>query len=153
VPAAAHGAALRDLPHPDLCAACTMGLHWMSDTRSRTNWSQVWQPYAGFTSEARKARESCVIKVPPEMPYTDYLVIGSVPHTYMTCLLHCENVQTPKMQKWTPAKRWWLTPVILATQETEIRRITVQSQTQKQFTRPYLEKTHHKKGLVEWLKV
>jgi hypothetical protein len=23
----------------------------------------------------------------------------------------------------------------------------------KQFTRPYLEKTHHKKGLVEWLKV
>jgi hypothetical protein len=23
----------------------------------------------------------------------------------------------------------------------------------KQFTRPYLEKTYHKKGLVEWLKV
>jgi hypothetical protein len=26
------------------------------------------------------------------------------------------------------AGRWWLTPVILATQEAEIRRITVQSQ-------------------------
>jgi hypothetical protein len=23
----------------------------------------------------------------------------------------------------------------------------------KQFSRPYLKKTHHKKGLVEWLKV
>jgi hypothetical protein len=23
----------------------------------------------------------------------------------------------------------------------------------KQITRPYLEKTHHKKGLVEWLKL
>jgi hypothetical protein len=23
----------------------------------------------------------------------------------------------------------------------------------KKFMRPYLEKTHHKKGLVEWLKV
>jgi hypothetical protein len=40
---------------------------------------------------------------------------------------------------------WWLTPVILATQEAEIRRI--------EFGRPYLENTHHTKGLVEWLKV
>jgi hypothetical protein len=40
---------------------------------------------------------------------------------------------------------WWLTPVILAAQEAEIRRIIIQS---KQF-----EKTHHRKGLVEWLKV
>jgi hypothetical protein len=37
-------------------------------------------------------------------------------------------------------------PVILATQEAEIRRIKVQSQ-------PILKKTHHKKGLVEWIKV
>jgi hypothetical protein len=41
-------------------------------------------------------------------------------------------------------------PVILATQETEIRRITVQSQPQgKQFKRPYLENSQHKIGLVE----
>jgi hypothetical protein len=33
----------------------------------------------------------------------------------------------------------WLTPVILATQEEENRRI------------PYLKKAHHIKGLVEWL--
>jgi hypothetical protein len=44
---------------------------------------------------------------------------------------------------------WWLTPVILAIQEAEIRRITVQNQ-----PRPYLEKKkNHKKGLVEWLEV
>jgi hypothetical protein len=42
----------------------------------------------------------------------------------------------------------WLTSVILATQETEIRRIEVRSQ-----TRPYLEKPFTKIGLVEWLKV
>jgi hypothetical protein len=43
---------------------------------------------------------------------------------------------------------WWLTPVILATQEAESRRIAVRSQ-----PRQILEKTHHKKGLVEWLKM
>jgi hypothetical protein len=36
--------------------------------------------------------------------------------------------------------------VILPTQETEIRRIVVQK-----FMKPYLETTHYKKGLVEWL--
>jgi hypothetical protein len=53
----------------------------------------------------------------------------------------------------TPAKKikikitgcWWLTPIILAAQETESRA--------KSVMRPYLEKTHDKKGLVEWLKV
>jgi hypothetical protein len=43
-------------------------------------------------------------------------------------------------------------PVILATQEAEIRRITVQSQP-GQIVRSYLEKPHHKKGLVKCLKV
>jgi hypothetical protein len=42
---------------------------------------------------------------------------------------------------------------ILATQEVEIRRISVQSQPQQLFSRPYLENTHHKKGLAEKLKV
>jgi hypothetical protein len=41
-------------------------------------------------------------------------------------------------------------PIILATQEAEIRRITVQSQPRQLV----LKKTHHKeKGLVELLKV
>jgi hypothetical protein len=40
-----------------------------------------------------------------------------------------------------------LTPIILATQEAEIRRIWVQSQP------PYLEKLFTKIGLMEWLKV
>jgi hypothetical protein len=39
-----------------------------------------------------------------------------------------------------PAGRWWLTPVILATQEAEIRRIMVRSQPEQIFVRPYLEK-------------
>jgi hypothetical protein len=44
-------------------------------------------------------------------------------------------------------------PVSLAIQEAEIRRISVQSQSRKIVVTPYLEKTHHKKGLVEWLEV
>jgi hypothetical protein len=45
-------------------------------------------------------------------------------------------------------------PVIPATQEAEIRMIMVRSQPQANSSlRPYLEKTHHKKGLAEWLKV
>jgi hypothetical protein len=39
--------------------------------------------------------------------------------------------------------------VILATQEAEIRRIAVRSQSRQIAVRPYLEKTLHKKGLVE----
>jgi hypothetical protein len=44
-----------------------------------------------------------------------------------------------------PALCQWLTPVILATQEAEVRRKPAQ-------TNIYLEKTHHKNGLAEWLK-
>jgi hypothetical protein len=47
----------------------------------------------------------------------------------------------------------WLTLVILATQEAEIRRITVQSQLWQIVHKTLSQKNHHKKGLVEWLKV
>jgi hypothetical protein len=51
------------------------------------------------------------------------------------------------------AERWWLTPVILATQEAEIR-IAVQSQPRQIVPRDAIsKKTLHKKGLAEWLKV
>jgi hypothetical protein len=44
-------------------------------------------------------------------------------------------------------------PVILATQDSEIRMVMVQSHHQNRVMRPYFENTHHKKGLVESLKV
>jgi hypothetical protein len=44
-------------------------------------------------------------------------------------------------------------PGVLATQESEIRKIEVRNQPQASFVKPYLEKAHHKKRLVEWLKV
>jgi hypothetical protein len=44
----------------------------------------------------------------------------------------------------------WLTPVILATQDTEIRRIVVQSQPRQIVCETLSQKkSHHKKGLVE----
>jgi hypothetical protein len=52
------------------------------------------------------------------------------------------------------ARCLWLMPVILAPQEAEIRRIMVESQPgQIVWETLSQKKTHHKKGLVEWLKV
>jgi hypothetical protein len=53
------------------------------------------------------------------------------------------------------AGHWWLTPVIPATHEAEIRRIEVRSQPGQIVTETLSQKKkiHHKKGLVEWLKV
>jgi hypothetical protein len=44
-------------------------------------------------------------------------------------------------------------PIILDTQEAEIRRSWFEASLGTKFVRPYLEKTLHKKGLVEWLEV
>jgi hypothetical protein len=44
-------------------------------------------------------------------------------------------------------------PVILATQEAEIRRIAVPSQPRQTVHEALSQKTLYKKGLVEWLKM
>jgi hypothetical protein len=51
------------------------------------------------------------------------------------------------------AQQWWLTPVIPATQEAEIRRITVQSQPRQIVHKTLSQKNPSQKRLVEWLKV
>jgi hypothetical protein len=49
---------------------------------------------------------------------------------------------------------WWLTPVILARQEAEIRRIMVWSQPGKIVHKTLSQKKNfHQKGLVDWLEV
>jgi hypothetical protein len=53
---------------------------------------------------------------------------------------------------WTKCQ--WLTPIILATQEVEIRRIAVQSQPGQRVRETLFQKPISQKiGLVEWLKV
>jgi hypothetical protein len=47
----------------------------------------------------------------------------------------------------------WLTPIILAIREVEIRRITVQSQSRQIVCETLSRKNPSQKGLVEWLKV
>jgi hypothetical protein len=65
------------------------------------------------------------------------------------CLL-C--VYLPKQNISSQAGRWWLTPVILATQEAEIRRIEIRSQP-GQIVHETLSQKYPslEKGLVEWL--
>jgi hypothetical protein len=68
---------------------------------------------------------------------------------------HCDRHKNRSLKtELSQAEHPWLMPVILATQEAEKSggsRFKVSPD--KQCVRPYLEKTHHKKGLVEWLKV
>jgi hypothetical protein len=51
------------------------------------------------------------------------------------------------------AECWWLASVIPATQEAQIRRITLQNQPGQIVGEILKKKILHKKGLVEWLKV
>jgi hypothetical protein len=51
------------------------------------------------------------------------------------------------------ARHLWLTPVILATQETEIRKIMVRSQPGQIVLETLSRKYLTQQGLVEWLKV
>jgi hypothetical protein len=65
-----------------------------------------------------------------------------------------ECIRSASCRKACQELGWWLTPVILATQETEIRRITIGSQPGQTVPRDsYLEKPFTKIGLVRWFKV
>jgi hypothetical protein len=59
----------------------------------------------------------------------------------------------PCLKKLTIAGHLWLTSIILATQEAEIRRVVVRSQPKQIVQETLSRKTLHKKGLVKWLKV
>jgi hypothetical protein len=52
-----------------------------------------------------------------------------------------------------PARHWWLTSVILATQEAEISRISVCRQHRKIVCKTLSQNNPAQKGLVEWFKV
>jgi hypothetical protein len=67
---------------------------------------------------------------------------------YLPYLFPVSHFLNSCILKDTVARCWWLTPVILATQEAEIRRIIVQSQPRQTVHETLAQKkkkTHHKK--------
>jgi hypothetical protein len=67
-----------------------------------------------------------------------------------SCAVRQAREQCPNR---TLAGQWWLTPVILATQKAEIRRVPVRSQFQTNSSQDPISKQtnkqNHEKGLVE----
>jgi hypothetical protein len=65
----------------------------------------------------------------------------------------CSNTSTAKRKKVIFAECWWHMPIILATEEAEIRRITIQSQFRQKVHESQSQKNpSQKKWLVECLK-
>jgi hypothetical protein len=76
------------------------------------------------------------------------------PENYLAIFYHVRLYQKGTIyKKVSLAGCWWLIPVILATQETEIRRIAVQSQPRQIVHETLSRKYSSQKGLAEWLKV
>jgi hypothetical protein len=84
-----------------------------------------------------------------------FLFLLSINVDLMGSSCHRNSKRTDFKMERTTGHRW-LTPVIPATQEAEIRRIEDQSQLREIVLETLCwgkKKTLHKKGLVEWLKV
>jgi hypothetical protein len=56
-------------------------------------------------------------------------------------------------QKLLRAGCWWLMPIILTSQDTEQKKMVVQSQPRQMVHETLSQKTFHKTELVEWLRV
>jgi hypothetical protein len=67
------------------------------------------------------------------------------------CACHPSYHRKPKIER-SQANCWWLTPIILDTQEIEIRRIVVEASLRAPISKNPITKKK-KKELVEWLKV
>jgi hypothetical protein len=72
---------------------------------------------------------------------------------YFLLWITSQLISSLNKKKYRTVRCWWLTPVILATQEAEIKRIKIQSQPQQIVLKTVSKKNHHKKGLVAWLKL
>jgi hypothetical protein len=73
-------------------------------------------------------------------------------HSVMSQILISEETLRIILRTLNSAWYQWLIPVILATQEAEIRRIVVQSQCRQTVCESLSQKYPTRKGMVEWLK-
>jgi hypothetical protein len=75
-------------------------------------------------------------------------------HFFLLILPYSDCMKSERRKGNITVAHWWFMPVILATQEAEIRRIAVRSQPRQMVCKTLSQKNlSPKRGLVEWLSV